>query len=106
MDWTWRTATETNVNDVETNPTSIPEVYCEVSFRTQSHGNGVAAKETHSNAVAGGATATAVTQPPLDNTLLASLHLNKQCHMRCTSGQLQHSVLLSHQPPKISSPSS
>ena len=31
MDWTWRTATETNVNDVETNPTSILEVYCEVS---------------------------------------------------------------------------
>ena len=49
--------------------------------------NGVASEEIHSNAVAGAATATAVTQPPLDNTSLASLHLR--------------TVLLSHQPLKI-----
>ena len=26
MDWTWKTATETNMDDVQTNPNSIPEV--------------------------------------------------------------------------------
>ena len=56
MDWMWRTATETNVNDVETNPNSIPEVYCEVS-EPNLMGNGVGSKEIHSNAVVGAAAA-------------------------------------------------
>ena len=67
MEWTWRTATESNMP----------------------MGNAVALE---GNAVAGGATASAVTQPPVDTASLASSHTNKHHHMRHTSsGQLHHS---------------
>ena len=57
MDWKQGTATETNVDDVQTNPNSIPEVYCEVS-EPNPMGNGVASKEIHGNADVGAAAAT------------------------------------------------
>ena len=70
MDWIWRTARETNVDDAQTNLNSIPEVYCEVS-EPNPMGNGVASEEIHGNAV--------------DNTSLASSHSNRHCCTRCTA---------------------
>ena len=59
MEWTWRTATESNMPNSPKSPNSVQEVSCEVS-EPNPMGNAVASEEIHGNAVAGAATASAV----------------------------------------------
>ena len=90
MEWTWRTATESNIPNSPKLPNSVQEVFHEVSEPNPT-GNAVALEETHGNAVAGGAAASAVAQP-VDTASLASSCTNKHCHTRHTSlGQPHHS---------------
>ena len=87
MEWTWRTATESNMPNSPKSPSSVQEMFCEVS-EPNPMGNTVTSEETHGNAVAGAATASAVAQPPVDTASLASSHTN-QCHRtrHASSGQ-------------------
>ena len=91
MEWTWRTATELNMPNSPKSPSSVQEVFYEVSEPNRK-GNAVTSEETHGNAVAGAAAASAVTQPPVDTMSLASSHTNK-CHptSHASSGQSHHS---------------
>ena len=80
MEWTWRTATESNMPNSPKSPSSVQKVFCEVS-EPNPMGNAVMSEETHGNAVAGAAAASGVAQPPVDTASLASSHTNK---CRCT----------------------
>ena len=75
-------------------PNSVQEVFREVSEPNPME-NAVMSEETHGNAVAGAATASAVAQPPVDTASLASSHTNK-CHQtrHASSGQSHHSMML------------
>ena len=69
---------------------SVQELFHEVS-EPNPMGNAVMSEETHSNAVAGAAAASAATQPPVDTVSSASSCTNKHCHTRHTSsGQSHH----------------
>ena len=57
MEWTWRTATESNMPNSPKSPSSVQEVFCDVS-EPNPMGNAVTSEETHGNA-AGAATASA-----------------------------------------------
>ena len=83
MEWTWRTATESNIPNSPKLPNSVQEVFHEVS-EPNPMGNSVVSEETHGNAVAGAAAASAVTQPPVDTASLASSHTYKHCRTRHT----------------------
>ena len=99
MEWTWRTATESNMPNSPKSPSSVQEVFCEVS-EPNPMGNAVMSEETHGNAVAGAATASAVTQPPVDTASLASSHTNKHRHTsHVSSGQSHHSSASTPPPP-------
>ena len=99
MEWTWRTATESNMPNSPKLPSSVQEVFCEVS-EPNPMGNAVMSEETHGNAVAGAAAASAVTQPPVDTVSLASSHTNKHCRTRhASSGQSHHSSASAPPPP-------
>ena len=99
MEWTWRTATESNMPNSPKSPSSVQEVFREVS-EPNPMGNAVMSEETHGNAVAGAATASAVTQPPVDTASLASSHTNKCRHTRhASSGQSHHSSASAPPPP-------
>ena len=76
MEWTWRTTTESNMPNSPKLPNSVQEVLHEVS-EPNPLGNAVTSEETHGNAVAGAATASAVAQPPVDTASLASSCTNK-----------------------------
>ena len=90
-EWTWRTATESNMPNSPRSPNSVQEVFREVS-EPNPMGNGVALDKTHGNGVAGAGAASAVAQPPVDTASLASSCTNKHCHTRhASSGQLHHS---------------
>ena len=90
MEWTWGTATELNMPNSPKSPNSVQVVFHEVS-EPNPMGNAVTS-ETHGNAVAGAAAASAVTQPPVDTASLVSSHTNKHCHTRhASSGQSHHS---------------
>ena len=65
MEWTWRTATESNMPNSPKSSSSVQEVFHEVSGPNPM-GNAVTSEETHGNAVAGAAAASAVAQPPVD----------------------------------------
>ena len=91
MEWTWRTATESNMPNSPKLPSSVQEVFHEVS-EPNPMGNAVTSEETHGNAVAGAAAASAVAQPPVDTVSLASSHTNKRYRTRHTSSG--HLVLL------------
>ena len=91
MEWTWRTATESNMPNSPKLPNSVQEVFREVS-EPNPMGNAVTSEETHGNAVAGAAAASAVTQPPVDTASLASSCTNKHRRTRyASSGQSHHS---------------
>ena len=91
MEWTWRTATESNMPNSPKSPCSVQEVFHEV-FEPNPMGNTVTSEETHGNDVAGAAAASAFAQPPVDTASLASSHTNKCCHTRhASSGQSHHS---------------
>ena len=91
MEWTWRTATESNMPNSPESPSSVQEVFHEVS-EPNPMGNAVMSEETHGNAVAGAAAASAVAQPPVDTASLASSHTNKHRRTRhASSGQSHHS---------------
>ena len=91
MEWTWRTATESNMPNSPKSLNSVQEGFREVSEPIPM-GNAVMSEETHGNAVAGAAAASAVSQPPVDTLSLASSHTNKCCHTRhASSGQSHHS---------------
>ena len=80
-------------------PNSVQEVLHEVS-EPNPMGNAVTSEETHGNAVAGAATASAVAQPPVDTASLASSCTNKCCHTRhAYSGQSHHSSASVPPPP-------
>ena len=88
MEWTWRTATESNMPNSPKFPNSVQEVFHEVS-EPNPMGNAVALEETHGNAVAVAASAVAQS---VDTASLASSCTNKHCHTRHTSsGQPHHS---------------
>ena len=73
-------------------PNSVQEVFHEVS-EPNPMGNAVVSEETHGNAVAGAAAASAVAQPPVDTVSLASSHTNMHCQTKHTSsGQSHHST--------------
>ena len=84
MEWIWRTATELNMPNSPKLPNSVQEVFCEIS-EPNPMGNPVMSEETHGNAVAGAATASPVTQPPVDTVSLASSCTNKHhcTHQAC-----------------------
>ena len=65
MEWTWRTATESNMPNSPKSLNSVQDVFHEVS-EPNPMGNAVMSEETHGNTVAGAAGASAVTQPPAD----------------------------------------
>ena len=65
MEWSWRTATESNMPNFPKLPSSVQEVFHEVS-EPNPMGNAVTSEETHGNAVAGAAAASVVSQPPVD----------------------------------------
>ena len=91
MEWTWRTATESSMPNSPYLPNSVQEVFHEVS-EPNPMANAVTSEETHGNAVAGAAAASAVAQPPVDTASLASSCTNKHCHTRhASSGQSHHS---------------
>ena len=91
MEWTWRTATELNMPNSPKSLNSVQEVFHEVS-EPNPMGNAVMSEETHGNAVAGAAAASAVAQPPADTASLTSSCSNKHCHTRhASSGQSHHS---------------
>ena len=90
MEWTWRTATELNMPNSPKLPNSVQEVFHEVS-EPNPMGKAVMSEETHGNAVAGAAAASAVAQPPVDTVSLASSHTNKRCHTRHASSGQSHS---------------
>ena len=91
MEWTWRTATESNMPNSPKLPNSVQEVFCEVS-EPNPMGNADTSEETHGNAVAGAGAASAVTERPVDTASLASSHTNKCHHTRhASSGQSHHS---------------
>ena len=69
MEWTWRTATELNMPNSPKSLNSVQGMF--------PMGNAVTSEETHGNAVAAAAAASAVTQPPVDTASLASSHTNK-----------------------------
>ena len=71
---------------------SVQEVFHEVS-EPNPMGNAVTLEETHGNAVAGAATASPVTQPPVDTASLASSHTNK--HHQPRHGSLGQSYWFS-----------
>ena len=98
MEWTCRTATESNMPNSPKLPSSVEEVFHEVS-EPNPMGNTVTSEETHGNAVAGAATASAVTQPPVDTASLASSHTNKCHHTRHTSSGESHRSSASVPPP-------
>ena len=99
MEQTWRTATELNMPNSPKSPNSVQEVFHEVS-EPNPMGNAVMSEETHGNAVAGAAAASAVTQPPVDTASLASSHTNKHHRTRHTSlGQSHHSSASVPPPP-------
>ena len=98
MEWTWRTATESNMPNSPKLPSSVQEVFCEVS-EPNPMGNAVMSEEAHGNAVAGAATASAVGQPPVDTASLASSRTNKRrCTRHASSGQ-SHCSSASVSPP-------
>ena len=89
MEWTWRTATESQLNTAQPN-TTIPDSD-EVSDPNPM-GNGMPSKASHGKNVAGSAASPMVAQPPTDATSLASSsHSHKWHHMVQLSGQSQHS---------------
>ena len=91
MEWTWRTATELNMLNSPKSPILFKEVFHEVS-EPNPMGNAVMLEETHGNAVAGAAAASAVAQPPVDTASFASSCTNKCHHTRHASlGQSHHS---------------
>ena len=92
MEWTWRTSTELNMPNSPKSPNSVQEVFCEVS-EPNPMGNAVMSEQTHGNAVAGAAAASAVAQPPVDTASLANSYTYKHHrHARhASSGQLHHS---------------
>ena len=91
MEWTWRTATESNMPNSPKSPSSVQEVFHEVS-EPDPMGNAVTSEETHGNAVAGAAAEAAAAQPPIDTASLASFHTNKRRRTRhASSGQSHHS---------------
>ena len=98
MEWTWRTATESNMPNSTKLPNSVQEVFCEVS-EPNPMVNAVMSEETHGNAVAGAATASAVTQPPVDTASLASSCMNKQHRTRNASSGQSHCSSASVPPP-------
>ena len=83
MEWTWRTATESNMPNSPKLPNSVQEVFHEVS-EPNPMGNAVMLEETRCSS--------AVAQPPLDTASLASSCTNKHCCTRhASSGQSHHS---------------
>ena len=99
MEWTWRTATESNMPNSPKSPSSVQEVFHEVS-EPNPMGNAVMSEETHGNAVAGAAAACAVAQPPVDTASLASSCTNKRRHTRhASSGQSHRSTGSASVPP-------
>ena len=100
MDWTWRTATESNMPNSPKSPSSVQEVFREVS-EPNPMGNAVTSEETHGNVVAGAAAASAVAQPPVDTASLASSRTNKHRRTRhVSSGQSHRSGASVPPPPK------
>ena len=101
MEWTWRTATKSNMPNSPKLPYFFQELFHEVS-EPNHVGNAVVLEETHGNAVAGAAAASAVTQPPVDNVSLAYSCINKH---HCTRHAFQEShiilVLLPPPPPPL-----
>ena len=99
MEWTWRTATESNMPNSPKLPNSVKEVFHEV-FEPNPMGNAVTSEETHGNVVAGAGAAPAVAQPPVDTASLASSRTNKHhCTRHTSSGQLHHSSAPPPPPP-------
>ena len=92
MEWTWRTATKSNMPNSPKLPNFFQELFHEVS-EPNHVGNAVALEETHGNAVAGAAA-------PVDNVSLACSCINKN---HCTRHAFQDShiilVLLPPPPP-------
>ena len=100
MEWTWRTATESTMPNSPESPNSVQEVFHEAS-EPNPMGNAVTSEETHGNAVAGAAAASAVAQPPVDTASLASSHTNKHhCTSHASSGQ-SHCSSASVPPPPL-----
>ena len=91
MDWTWRTATESNrsMTNSPKSPSSVQEGFREVS-EPNPMGNAVTSEETHGNVVAGAAAASAVAQPPVDTASLASSRTNKRRRTRHVSSGQSH----------------
>ena len=98
MEWTWRSATESNMPNSPKLPSSVQEVFCEVS-EPNPMGNAVMSEETHGNAVAGAAAASAVAQPPVDTASLASSCTNKHHRIRHASSGQSHCSSASAPPP-------
>ena len=98
MEWTWRTATELNMPNSPKSPNSVQEVFHEVS-EPNPMGNAVTSEEIHGNAVAGAATASAVTQPLVDTASLASSCTNKHHSTRHASSGQSHCSSSSVPPP-------
>ena len=91
MEWTWRTATELNMPNSPKLPSSVQEVFHEVS-EPNPMGNAFTSEETHGNAVAGAGAASAVTQSPVDTASFASSCTNKHhCTRHASSRQSHHS---------------
>ena len=99
MEWTWRTATESNMPNSPKSPSSVQEVFHEVS-EPNPMGNAVMSEGTHGNAVAGAAAASAVAQPPVDTASLVSSCTNKHHRSRHTSSGQSHRSSASVPPPK------
>ena len=99
MEWTWRTATKLKMPNSPKLPNSVQEVFCEVS-EPNPVGNAIMSEETHGDAVAGAATASAVAHPPVDTVSLASSRTNKHYPTRhASSGQPHHSSASAPPPP-------
>ena len=100
MEWTWRTATESNMPNSPKLPNSVQEVFHEVS-EPNPMGNAVTSEKTHGSAVAGAAIASAVAQPPVDTASLASFCTNKHhCTRHASLGQSHHSSASVPPPPE------
>ena len=89
MEWTWRTTTESNMPNSPKSPSSVQEVFHEVS-EPNPMGTAVTSEETHGNAVAGAAAASAADQPPVDTASLASSCTNKHRRTRHASSGQSH----------------
>ena len=93
MEWTWRTATESNMPNSPKSPSSVQEVFCEVS-EPNPMGNAVTSEEPHGNQEQ------PQLLPPVDTASLASSHTNKcRCIRHTSSGQSHHSSASATPPP-------